>query len=96
MAKTISIEVLNEVLTNKKNYFTQKEMGHIGVPDNHEGSQGEYNEHFNYYRHHDFPEGVFMRETIHTDSYGDDESVIKIEFVEGVERTVIIYEPVKN
>jgi len=96
MAKVIDIQVLNEVFTNKKNYLTQKEIGHYGVPDGYDGSQGEYNEYFNYYRHHDFPEGVFMRETIHTDSYGDNESIVKIEFVEGVAKTVIVYEPINK
>lgn len=34
------IKAFNEVMSNKKSYVSQKEMGHIGVPDDGEGNEG--------------------------------------------------------
>jgi len=89
------IKAFNEVMSNKKSYVSQKEMGHIGVPDDGEGNEGEYNERFVFYKHKDFPEGVFLRETLQTDSYGYDESIVEVKFVEGKEKVVIVFEPIK-
>ena len=88
------IKAFNEVMSNKKVHKTQEITGHIGVPENYEGSQGEYNEKFIFYKHKDFPEGVFLRETLQTDSYGDNESIVEVKFVEGKEKIVTIFEPV--
>jgi hypothetical protein len=88
------IRAFNEVMGNKKAYITNTNRGHTGVPDDGEGNQGEYNETFIFYKHKDFPEGVFLRETINTDSYGDNESIVEVKFVEGKEKTITIFEPV--
>jgi len=88
------IKAFNEVMSNKKAYKTNTERGHTGVPDDSEGNQGEYNEKFIFYKHKDFPEGVFLRETLQTDSYGDYESIVEVMFVEGKEKTITIFEPV--
>ena len=88
------IKGFNEVMSNKKAYITQRETGHIGVPDDGEGNHGEYNEKFIFYKHKDFPEGAFLRETIHTDSYGGNDSIVEIKFVSGHEKTITIFEPV--
>lgn len=92
--KQISISSFNDVMNNKSKYLVQKTNGHTGVPDDSDGEQGEYNEKFIFYKHPEFPEGVFLRETTETDSYGYDEHVTKIEFVEGREKTITIFEPV--
>ena len=92
--KTVTIKSFNEVMNDKRKYKTQTTTGHTGVPDDWEGSQGEYNEKFIFYKHPEFPEGVFLRETTNTDSYGNNESVVKVEFVEGKEKTVTVYEPI--
>jgi len=89
------IKAFNEVMSNKKSYISQKEMGHIGVPDDGEGNEGEYNERFVFFKHKDFPEGVFLRETLQTDSYGYDESIVEVKIVEGKEKVVIVFEPIK-
>lgn len=92
--KQISIKAFNEVMNNKRKFKTQEINGHIGVTDYVQGNQGEYNEKFIFYKHPDFPEGVFLRETLTTDSYGENESITKVELVEGKEKTVTIFEPV--
>jgi hypothetical protein len=92
--KTITINSFNEVMNNKNKYKTQTTFGHIGVPEDGEGNQGEYNEKFIFYKHPEFPEGIFLRETINSDSYGYNESIVKVEFVEGKEKTVTVYEPI--
>ena len=44
---------LNELLqeSTRYKYFLSESKGHTGVPDSGDGSQGEYNETFKYYRH---------------------------------------------
>jgi len=92
--KTVTIKSFNEVMSNKSSYKTQTTIGHTGVPDDGEGNQGEYNEKFIFYKHPEFPEGVFLRETIHTDSYGYNESIEEVQFVEGKEKMITVYEPI--
>lgn len=93
--EVISIEVLNEVLgKNKHKYLQQEKQGHIGVPSDGEGNQGEYNETFKFYKHPDFPEGIFLRETYNTDSYGYNDNLVEVLFVKGKEKKVTVYEPI--
>jgi hypothetical protein len=88
------ITAFNEVMSNKKAYKVQTATGHTGVIDMNNGDQDEYNEEFIFYKHPDFPEPVFLRETIHTDSYGDNESIVEVKFVEKKEKTIKIYEQI--
>lgn len=97
----INIKDFNEVMSSlksnntKKKYFVSESKGHIGIPDNcYDGEQGEYNERFEFFRHPDFPENIFMKITYITDSYGDNETKENIEFVEGKVKTVTVYEPI--
>ena len=91
--KIIKLSVLNDLLKNKNKYFVKEEKGYQGVPsNNYDGIQGEYNETFKYYRHPEFPENLFMREVWHTNSYGDYDMIVKIEFVEGKKRQITVYE----
>lgn len=90
----IKLSDLQELFKNKHNYFTNEVKGHTGVSDDGEGSQGEYNEKFKFYKHPGLPEGVFMRETWHTNSYGYDETITAIDFVEGKARTITVFEPI--
>jgi hypothetical protein len=94
--ESIKINILNEVLSSKtrKNYFLSERRGVFGVPDGSEGSQGDYNEIFKYYRHPDMPENVFLQITEHSDSYGDNFSITDIKLVEGKAKTVTVYEPI--
>lgn len=92
---SILITTLQEFFKNKNKYLVNTEKGHIGIPDNdYDGDHGEYNETFKFYKHPDFPEGIFFRETWHTDSYGDNNSVVEYGFVEGKEKTITVYEPI--
>lgn len=97
MEQKIEVKVLQELFNNKHKYFLNNEKGHVGVPDNHWGGgvQSEYNETFKFYRHPDMSENLFMRETWITDSYGENDSIKKIEFVEGKEKVVKVFESVK-
>ena len=88
------IKAFNDVMANRNAYKVQEIKGHQGLGSYGE-SQGEYNETFIFYKHKDFPENIFLRETIETDSYGDNEYTASITFVEGKEKTVTIYEPLK-
>ena len=87
------IKAFNEVMSNKKAYKVQETKGHQGLGSYGE-SQGEYNETFIFYKHQDFPENIFLKETIETDSYGSNEHTSNITFVEGKEKTITIFEPV--
>lgn len=95
MEQTISIKTLIEFFKNKNKYFINEVKGHTGIPDNSDdGEQGEYNEYFRFYKHPDLPEGVFLRETYQTDSYGYDRHLTKYEFVKGKEKTITVFEPI--
>jgi len=71
-----------------------EKQGHIGVPEDQDGNQGEYNETFKFYKHPRLPEGVFMQETWQTDSYGYNEFIESIQFVKGREKKVTVFEPI--
>jgi hypothetical protein len=96
MEQKISLKALNELLgENKHRYFMNQVDGHKGIDDNYyDGVQGEYNETFKFYKHPKLPEEVFMRETYHTNSYGDNENLVQVQFVEGKAKTITVYEPV--
>lgn len=91
--QTISIEQINEFFKNKEKYLVKILKGHQGVIFD-GGNQGEYNETFRFYKHPSFPENIFLQETIITDSYGDGEYVTLIQFVEGKEKTITVFEPI--
>jgi hypothetical protein len=92
--QSILLEDLQDLFSNKNNYFLNREESHNGVPDEGDGDQGEYNEWFLYYRHPRFPEGIFMKETWQTDSYGGNEFLYNVEFVNGKEELRTVFVPV--
>lgn len=92
--ETILLKDLQDLLKNKSKYRQNEVQGHIGVGQSEDGVQGEYNEKFIYYKHLGLPEGVFMRETYTTDSYGYDYSLTNVEFVKGKERKITVFEPI--
>ena len=95
--ESISVKVLNEILSEKsrEKYFLNEKKGHTGVPDNGEGNQGEFNETFRYFRHPEMPENTFLEVTMHTDSYGDEDEIKEMKFVQGVQKQITVYEPIK-
>ena len=93
--KSIDLKSLNDLFANKSKYFHSETTGHNGVGNSYDGVQGEYNETFKFYKHPALPEGVFLKETYNTDSYGYEERIVSIQFVEGVEKTVKVFEPIK-
>lgn len=93
--KSILLTDLQDLLKNKSKYKVSEQKGHIGIPDDYdEGNQGEYNETFVFYKHKGLPEGVFMKETYYTDSYGSGNSLVSVEFVEAKPKTITVYEPI--
>lgn len=70
------------------------EKGYQGVGNQYDGVQGEYNETFKFYKHPGLPDNVFMKETYQSDSYGYDDRLVSIEFVQGKAKTITVYEPV--
>lgn len=97
MEQVIKVKDLQELFNDKQRFLVTTLDGHQGVSSNsyhYNGVQGEYDEEFRFYKHPGLPEGIFMRETYHTDSYGDNKTLVKIEFVKGKEKTVTVYEPV--
>lgn len=93
--QTIILDDLQELLSNKHKYFISESKGHTGIGENdYDGNQGEYNETFKFYSHPGLPEGIFMRETYNTDSYGSNVSLIKVEFVKGKKKEVTVFEPI--
>lgn len=95
--ESISIKILNELLSEKtkKQYFLSEEKGHWGVPDGGEGNQEDYNETLKYYRHPEMPENVFLQISWRTDSYGDNEFMAELKFVQGRAKQITVYEPIK-
>lgn len=93
MEQTIKLKDLQDLFNNKSKFYHSKQNGHQGLAGGRE-YQGEYNETFKFYTHKGLPEGVFMRETWQTDSYGDNDKMVKIEFVQGKEKTITIFEPI--
>jgi len=90
------IKAFNEVMQNKNKYEVNKILGHQGIPETeNEGYQDEYNEYFLLYKHPNFPENIYLRETYCTDSYGDNDSITDICFVQGKEKSVLVYEKIK-
>jgi hypothetical protein len=94
--ESISIKVLNELLSadKKHKYIVNSLKGHQGVPGDYRGSQDEYNETFEFYKHPEMSKNIFMRITTRTDSYGGNDFIHEIQFVEGKEKTITIYEPI--
>lgn len=92
---SIDIDILNELLNNKSKYIisTQKGYQGINISSLGDGVPGEYNKTLKFYQHPDFPQDVLLRETYHTDSYGDNDNLIKIEFVRAKSKIVTVYEP---
>lgn len=93
----ISLKALNELLSDntRSKFLLNEKDGHKGVPDSGDGNQGEYNERFEFYKHPELPENIFLQITYQSDSYGDNEAIHEMKFVEGKAKTVTIYEPVK-
>lgn len=92
--QTILLSDLQDLLNNKHKYLTSEMKGHNGVSGDGGSLRGEYNETFKYYSHKGLAEGIFMRVTIHTDSYGSNDSIVAIDFVEGKQKTVTVFEPI--
>jgi hypothetical protein len=47
-----------------------------------------------YYRHPEMPESLFFETTLSENSYSGEDEVTHMRFVEGVQKTVTIYEPI--
>jgi hypothetical protein len=56
--------------------------------------EGGYNETYELYRHPEMSEDIFLKITIRTDSYGKNEFIHDMQFVEGEEKTIVTYEPI--
>lgn len=97
MEQKIKLTALQELFKDKDKYLLNTEKGHTGIPDDgsYHGVQGEYNETFKYFRHPDMPEHIFMRETWQSDSYGESDKLTLTEFVEGKEKIIKVFEPIK-
>ena len=97
--ESISIKVLNELMSvsTKRKYKINQLPGHNGVDNessSSQGYQGEYNETFEFYQHPEMPKNIFLKITMRTDSYGENDFIHEIQFVEGKEKTITIYEPI--
>lgn len=79
---------------NKKLKFIERKSGHVGILEDSEGSQGEYNEYFDIYQVVEDPE-VFIKASYMTDSYGEGNNLHSITFVKGVKKTIEVFEPIK-
>lgn len=95
--KVIKLSILQELFNNKEKYKLNTEKGYQGVSGNSyssDGVQGEYDEKFIFYRHPEMDNNLFMRETYNTDSYGYNDSLVKIEFVKGKTKKITVFEPI--
>jgi len=94
--ESINIKILNLLLSEqtKSKYFVAEQQGHQGVENTSNGEQGEYNETHKYYRHPEMPENVFLQITNRTDSYGDNDRIAELKFVQGKAKQITVYEPI--
>lgn len=93
--ESILLEDLQDLLKNKQNYKLQTEKGHQGISNfTYDGEQEEYNETLVFYKHPGLPDNVFMKETYRTDSYGNNDFLYSVEFIEGKAKTITVYEPI--
>lgn len=92
--ESILLKDLQDLLKNKSKYKFQEAKGHQGVPEGYDGNQDEYNEYFIFYKHLGLPENIFMKETYHTDSYGNGDFLAEIQFVKGKEKVIKVFEPI--
>lgn len=90
----IDLKLLNELMSNKnrQKFRVKEEKGHQGIRDG--GYQGEYNERFEYFKHPDIPENIFLKITYQTDSYGSNEGITEMTLVEGKAKTITVFEPI--
>ena len=93
----IELSAMNELLDldTKDKYLKSEKLGYQGVTSNsyyEDGVQGEHDEIFKFYSHPSLPENIVMKETYHSDSYGDNLALIEVKFVETKEKTIIVYE----
>lgn len=88
--ESISIKVLNELISKdtKHKYKVSTTKGDTEL------YEGGYNETFEFYQHPEMPKNIFLKITMRTDSYGDNDSIYEIQFVEGNVKTITIYEPI--
>lgn len=98
MQEKVLLSDIQDLLSNKHKYFLSEHKGYQGVSGGKygygDGVQGEHDETFKYYRHPGLPEDVLMKETYHTDSYGHNDGLVKIEFVKAKAKTITVYEPI--
>jgi hypothetical protein len=93
--KKINSWLNNLTTANKKLKFVEKQIDHQGIPDNaYDGSQGNYNEYSNIFQVVSEPE-IFIKVTYQTDSYGSNDSLTSVQFVQGVKKTIEVFEPIK-
>lgn len=95
----LDLTIINQVLSNLDNPAAaglnklKDEVTHEGVPP-YSAQQGEYNEKVTVYIHKQLPQGLFVKITRRTDSYGENETITNIAFVMGKAKTITIYEPI--
>ena len=100
----MNFKIINEILKDTyllTNEFTKKPkyLQFVTREDVHQmdgsESQGDYNEYFIVWEIKDpnFKD-IFLKVTIQTDSYGDNEFVYGIEFTKATKKTVLSYEPI--
>lgn len=83
---------LNEIFSDLSNFYWNNRDK---VVHTEEGSEGQYEGSYNStVRVYDLglPDKMFLKIEERTDSYGDNLSLHKIEFVKGKEKTVVVYE----
>lgn len=97
----IELSVVNEILENLENIrgsygnktfkkISQETIYEINnsYGDGEQGAEGQSYEIYEY-------KGMFIKLDVRTDSYGDNEFVRGVQFVEPIEKTVLVYEPIK-
>lgn len=89
--ESISIKVLNELMSKDT-----KHKYKINIVEGGRELYGEggYNETFEFYQHPEMPKNIFLKITMRTDSYGDSNFIYGLQFVEGKEKTITVYEPI--
>ena len=95
-------KLLNEILkdlhvynlkNNKELTLISEGKTHDGGVNDGEGNQGEYDEYQKVFRVNKL-EDIYIKFTIRTDSYGDNEYIYSIQFVKPTVKTIQLFEPI--
>ena len=90
-------KALNEIASTgdsglKLSTFVEQRTNHQGIPNDYDGYQGEYNSYYKIYKIKDID--LYVSLEYRTNSYGEDDRMFNLNFVQPVKKEILTYEPI--